>query len=516
MVSASASPGSLSSPTQATYPSGRINTAVGAATAPSAGSSHGTGVFGVDQLNPIRPWGDVEAARLAEVEQHRPGIVQQLEDPQWAVGGDQVEIGHAASEQRVSLAEVVMDVQAEHHRGEAVASLVRAEQLGNGLAQGLRAFVLAAERDVRHRGAQHAGGDRVTLGVVGVQEAFRRCPVDHLGQLPAQIHRILHAGVEALPTVRGMHVCGVAGQQDPSLAVGRGLPGHVGEPGDRGGTVDPVIGPVDGDQPLAEIAQGGFGRGSDVLFGQHDPYRPAVRVDNLAVADLVLHPADAMGAERVLADAQFRLLGHLDLGDQVARRRIPPGELDAGCLADQAASSVAPGEILRPQRLAVGQLDVDAGFVLREPRHLTPAIDRHLELFDPAGQDALDVLLPEPERVGMPGGKVADVQSGAGELPELGHLSLREEPIGDSTLIHDLDAARVQTTCARAGEVLAGPPLDNRNVHARQRQLARQHQPRRTASGDHHRMPGLLIHFAPPIPSPSRSAGVYTAPTGAS
>ena len=101
--------------------------------------------------------------------------------------------------------------------------------------------------------------DRVTLGVVGVQEAFRGCPVDHLGQLPAQIHRILHAGVEALSTIRGMHVCGVAGQQDPSLAVGRGLPGHIGEPGDRGGTVDPVIGPVDGDEPLAEIAQGGFG-----------------------------------------------------------------------------------------------------------------------------------------------------------------------------------------------------------------------------------------------------------------
>jgi len=27
-----------------------------------------TSVFGVDQLNPIRPWGDVEAAGLIEVE----------------------------------------------------------------------------------------------------------------------------------------------------------------------------------------------------------------------------------------------------------------------------------------------------------------------------------------------------------------------------------------------------------------------------------------------------------------
>jgi hypothetical protein len=40
VVSASASPGWVRSPTQATYPSGRINTAMGAVTVPSAGSSH--------------------------------------------------------------------------------------------------------------------------------------------------------------------------------------------------------------------------------------------------------------------------------------------------------------------------------------------------------------------------------------------------------------------------------------------------------------------------------------------
>src|SRR5580692_2961769 len=40
LVSASASPGWVGSPTHATYPSGRINTAEGAGTAPSTGSSH--------------------------------------------------------------------------------------------------------------------------------------------------------------------------------------------------------------------------------------------------------------------------------------------------------------------------------------------------------------------------------------------------------------------------------------------------------------------------------------------
>ena len=73
-------------------------------------------------------------------------------------------------------------------------------------------------------------------------------------------------------------------------------------------------------------------------------------------------------------------------------------------------------------------------------------------------------------------------------------LPLREEAIRDSTLIEHLDRARMQTACARAGEVLARAPLDDGDVDPRQRQLARQHQPRRTSSGDHHRM----LQFGPP------------------
>src|SRR6266851_1065703 len=64
----------------------------------------------------------------------------------------------------------------------------------------------------------------------------------------------------------------------------------------------------------------------------------------------------------------------------------------------------------RPQRLAGGavvKLDVDAGVVLRETGHFTSARDRHPEFGDPAGQDALDVVLPQPEPVVEPGGRRA-------------------------------------------------------------------------------------------------------------
>ena len=112
--------------------------------------------------------------------------------------------------------------------------------------------------------------------------------------------------------------------------------------------MDPVIRPVHRDKRLAEIAQGGLTGLSGVLLGHHDPHRAPVQVDHLAVADLVLHPTEGVDTEGVAAGAPLRLLGELDLGDQAARRRIPPGELDPGCFPDDAASSVAPDEVLRP------------------------------------------------------------------------------------------------------------------------------------------------------------------------
>ena len=132
--------------------------------------------------------------------------------------------------------------------------------------------------------------------------------------------------------------------------------------------------------------------------------------------------------------------------------------------------------------------DVDAGIVLCEARNLNAAIDRHRQFADPPGEDALDMVLPQPEPVRVPGRKVADVQPIPREPGNLRLLPLREEPISNSTLIEDLDGARVQAARARAGELLVRAPLDNGNIDPGQRQLARQHQAGRTSSGDHHRM----------------------------
>ena len=90
---------------------------------------------------------------------------------------------------------------------------------------------------------------------------------------------------------------------------------------------------------------------------------------------------------------------------------------------------------------AVGQLDVDAGVVLRKARHLTSAIDRYRQLVDPGGEDALDAVLRQREPVVVASRKVADVERDQREARDLHDLPLREEAIRDSTLIEHLDRA---------------------------------------------------------------------------
>jgi hypothetical protein len=87
------------------------------------------------------------------------------------------------------------------------------------------------------------------------------------------------------------------------------------------------------------------------------------------------------------------------------------------------------------------ELDVDAGVVLAETCYVAAAVDRHRQLVDPAGQDLLEAVLHEREPVGVAGGKVADVQADPGEPRDLSRCSLRQEPIGDSALIENLDGA---------------------------------------------------------------------------
>ena len=134
--------------------------------------------------------------------------------------------------------------------------------------------------------------------------------------------------------------------------------------------------------------------------------------------------------------------------------------------------------------------------MLRDARHLAPAMDRHRKFAEPVGQYALDPALLQSEPVRVRCRKVADVQTDPGEACDLRHLPLCEEPVGYPTLIEQLDAECMQTARAPADEFLIHAPLDDRDVDIRQRQLTCQHQTCWTSSDDHHRM---ILHRCPPV-----------------
>ena len=74
-------------------------------------------------------------------------------------------------------------------------------------------------------------GGGATLGLVGIQQRGFDAPVEHGGQLPAQVHRVLQTQVEAWATHRRVDVGSVADQEHPTLPVPGGNPGvDAGEP----------------------------------------------------------------------------------------------------------------------------------------------------------------------------------------------------------------------------------------------------------------------------------------------
>ena len=213
-----------------------------------------------------------------------------------------------------------------------------------------------------------------------------------------------------------------------------------------------------------------------------------------------------MDPHLVDADACRRLFGHFHFGDQAAPRRIPAGEPDAGCLADSTSPAVGADQVQRAHRSAIGEVNVDPAVVLGEASHFEPPMDRHTQLLDPAGQDPLNMVLPQAERVGVPGRKVAHVQRRIPEERRLDGLALGEEPVGNPALIEDFDRPRVEPARTRAHQLRRRAALHNRRIHPRQRQLAGQHHPSRTATGnDHinHHDPHLSSFFRAPPPGTS-------------
>jgi hypothetical protein len=227
--------------------------------------------------------------------------------------------------------------------------------------------------------------------------------------------------------------------------------------------------------------------------------RPQVLQPNLAVVleagvahdhahASVLQRAQRVDAALVVADAQLGLAFHLGLGDDRAQACIPPGEVDARELAHEAATAIAADDPSCAQQATVARLDVDAVVILREARHLAPVLDYHADLAHPRVGDALDVLLPQGEAVAVAGWKIAEVERDVREGGDLHRRALGEEAIDDASLVEDLDRARVQPAGAGTLHLGALATLQNDGLHPGQRQLGRQHHPRRPTTDNHNTM----------------------------
>jgi hypothetical protein len=118
------------------------------------------------------------------------------------------------------------------HSGEVPVDLVDAEQLLDEAAQrGGVLLVRPHQGQLRTRVEQDPLGDGMPLVVVGVEQFLRTPPSDPARQLPAQVDRVLQAGVQSLAADREVHMRRVTGQQHAAAAVSLRLPAGVTEPG---------------------------------------------------------------------------------------------------------------------------------------------------------------------------------------------------------------------------------------------------------------------------------------------
>jgi hypothetical protein len=91
----------------------------------------------------------------------------------------------AASDQVLRGAEVVPDVRAGDHPGQVAVRVVVVEQAGEDLAKRVHVGARPQQRDLCTRVVEDAGGDRMPLPGVGVEQRVGRVSPRHQRELPA-------------------------------------------------------------------------------------------------------------------------------------------------------------------------------------------------------------------------------------------------------------------------------------------------------------------------------------------
>jgi hypothetical protein len=251
-----------------------------------------------------------------------------------------------------------------------------------------------ADRGLRSRGgtdigqsrghADHLGSDRVPFVVVGVEQLRVRPTLDDEGELPGEVRRVLHAGVHPLCPGRAVDVGGVAGEEDPAVAVAGNLR-----------VVHLEVGQPARVAHLHVAAHAGVGKGLDLLQGgvarigtgrvdeEHDP-GPGThqREQDPHAVGVGEHPDGVAGERGVDVD-----VGHGEVLAVEAAHEVRADELPDGAVT--AVGAHHPPHPCALLSVAGAEGDLDPVGVLGQRGQLDAAIHDDPELGGAFGQHGL-------------------------------------------------------------------------------------------------------------------------------
>jgi hypothetical protein len=240
---------------------------------------------------------------------------------------------------------------------------------------------------------EHLRGHWAAFLPVAVQQIFRSPASDDQGEFPAEVGRVQHPGVHALPAGRRVDVHRVTGQQHPALAVYGGGPELAAEAGQgfrvgdhhRPGTAlgHQGLDFVERGRPATPVAR----------HGQRQP--PEVRGDRDARQREAVGPHESVDLVRAAGPVQVRIgqepVPRVGLAEERELERVPHPAVRA-VAADQETGADL---LLAPRRVPQRRRDRIA--VVGEANQLHADLDRAAELGDPVAQQRLRVVLGEVE-----------------------------------------------------------------------------------------------------------------------
>ena len=305
--------------------------------------------------------------------------------------------------------ERVADVGAGHEGADTAKWLLVDEQLLEQLPECLGGRVVAPpNRDLRSRVQHVARRGELAFVVIRGQQAGRRPAVDIGGQLPAEVDAVEEARAEC--DARGREqVGGVAGHQDPPIAVSLDLPGVKGEARQSSRLAQGQIHAEHATDAVAELVHGHrlvVVVGDGLLLAGVQPHergvgRPEGELTAFGSRETEADPAHPGDVDVAVLEHGHRY-GHGDESEPLDLWIGDAGEGDAGQVAHPAAGPVAPDEVsgghpVEPVRPA--HVRGHRGVVLAQPDHLLAAPDLGAELAGEVVEDPLEQRLRERQRL---------------------------------------------------------------------------------------------------------------------